>query len=189
MKNQINLVNLRIVKESEAKEAAEQNFRKNTDNFNQDAHKFNLSVQSAEKDNHTMKTKLQDMLKQVNDYSNAKTQTAGRLEHTSQELDEATRHFTLESDEQNRRIAVLHAELKDLQDKINNNNHKGSLLGTKIKDLSETQYRVESEQSENILKLKNEHERLKTENNDMHHKVSKYTKDVEQAKVALDKST
>lgn len=189
LKNQINLVNLRIVKESEAKEAAEQNQRKNTDNFSQDAHKFNLSVQGAEKDNHTMKLKLQEMVQHVNDSSNNKTHTNSRLEQTNQELDEATRHFTLESDEQNRRIGVLHQELKELQDKINNNNHKGSLMGNKIKDLSETQYRVESEQSESILKLKNEHERLKTENNDIHFKVSKQTKEVEQTKVALDKST
>lgn len=113
------------------------------------------------------------MVQHVNDSSNNKTHTNSRLEQTNQELDEATRHFTLESDEQNRRIGVLHQELKELQDKINNNNHKGSLMGNKIKDLSETQYRVESEQSESILKLKNEHERLKTENNDIHFKVSK----------------
>lgn len=130
-------------------------------------------MQSAEKDNHTMKLKLQEMVQHVNDSSNNKTHTNSRLEQTNQELDEATRHFTLESDEQNRRIGVLHQELKELQDKINNNNHKGSLMGNKIKDLSETQYRVESEQSESILKLKNEHERLKTENNDIHFKVSK----------------
>jgi methyl-accepting chemotaxis protein len=130
-------------------------------------------VQSAEKDNHTMKLKLQEMVQHVNDSSNNKTHTNSRLDQTNQELDEATRHFTLESDEQNRRIGVLHQELKELQDKINNNNHKGSLMGNKIKDLSETQYRVESEQSESILKLKNEHERLKTENNDIHFKVSK----------------
>jgi len=132
-----------------------------------------LSVQGAEKDNHTMKLKLQEMVQHVNDSSNNKTHTNSRLDQTNQELDEATRHFTLESDEQNRRIGVLHQELKELQDKINNNNHKGSLMGNKIKDLSETQYRVESEQSESILKLKNEHERLKTENNDIHFKVSK----------------
>lgn len=130
-------------------------------------------MQSAEKDNHTMKLKLQEMVQHVNDSSNNKTHTNSRLDQTNQELDEATRHFTLESDEQNRRIGVLHQELKELQDKINNNNHKGSLMGNKIKDLSETQYRVESEQSESILKLKNEHERLKTENNDIHFKVSK----------------
>lgn len=129
------------------------------------------------------------MLKQVSEYSNAKTQTAGNLEHNNNELEELQRHFTLESDEQNRRIGVLHQELKELQDKININNHKGSLMGNKYKELSETQQRVESEQSENILKLKSEHERLKTENNDFHFKVSKFTKEVEQTKVALEKST
>lgn len=86
-----------------------------------------------------MKSKLQEMLKQVSEYSNAKTQTAGNLEHNNNELEELQRHFTLESDEQNRRIGVLHQELKELQDKININNHKGSLMGNKYKELSETQ--------------------------------------------------
>lgn len=103
-----------------------------------------------------MKAKLQDMQNQVSDMSNAKTHISSKLDHTSQDLEEAQRHFTLESDEQNRVIAVLHQELKDLQDKMTNNNHKSSHLGNKVKELTNTQNRVESEQSENILRLKSE---------------------------------
>jgi len=85
-----------------------------------------------------MKNKLQDMLGHVNEMSNVKTQISGNLDHCQQQLEEAQRHFTLESDEQNRKISVLHQELKDLQEKMNNNNHQGSHLSSKVKEITET---------------------------------------------------
>lgn len=180
---------MRISKEGEAKDAAEHNLKKNNDNFSHDANKFNQSVQTAERDNYAMKAKLQDMLNQVTDMNNVKTHTASKLEHTSQDLEEAQRLYTLESDEQNRVIAALHQELKDLQDKLVNNNHKSSHLGSKNNELANNYNRIEAEQSENILRLKGEYERLKSDNNELHNKVSRLHKDVEQTKDDLEKST
>lgn len=177
------------MKEGEAKEAVENKLRKNAEHFSQDAQKFDTAVKSAEKDNQTMKTKLQEMVKALNELSNNKIQIAGKLDQRHQEFEEVQRLFTLESDEQNKHISGLHEELKDLQDKINKYSHKGDLLGNKYKELNETQYKVEAEQAESILKLKSEHERLKSEHNDLHFKVAKFTKEVEHTNVALEKSS
>lgn len=73
-------------------------------------------MHTAEKDNHILKTKLKDMLRQVNELQDKKTQIGGMLDHKQQEVDEDHRQFTLEADEQNKRINVLHNEVKELQE-------------------------------------------------------------------------
>lgn len=92
-----------------------------------------------------MKTQLQEMVKNVNELSNAKIQIAGRLDQNEQDHDEANRQFKIEADEQNKLISVLHNELKELQDKLNKQNQKGGLISNKYKELNETQMRVEAE--------------------------------------------
>jgi len=164
LKNQINLVNLRITKEGESKDNAELNLKKIHENYNNDATKVKQTVQSADKDNHILKTKLQDMLRQLNELNGIKTQTSGMLDLKLQEIEEDQRQFNFESEEQNQRIAVLHTEVKELQEVIINDNHKGSNLNHKIKELTENHSLVQGEQAEKMFKLKSEHERLKGEN-------------------------
>jgi hypothetical protein len=81
-----------------------------------------------------MKAKLQDMQNQVTDMNNNKSHISSKLDITSQEAEEVQRNFTLESDEQNRVIGMLSQQLKDLQDKLVNNNHKGSHLSMKVRN-------------------------------------------------------
>lgn len=164
LKNQINLVNLRITKEGESKDNAELNLKKIHESYNNDATKVKQTVQSADKDNHILKTKLQDMLRQLNELNAIKTQTSGVLDLKLQEIEEDQRQFNFESEEQNQRIAVLHTEVKELQDVIINDNHRGSNLNHKIKELTENHSLVQGEQAEKMFKLKSEHERLKGEN-------------------------
>jgi len=136
-----------------------------------------------------MKAKLQDMQNQVTDMNNNISHISSKLDITSQEAEEVQRNFTLESDEQNRVIGMLSQQLKDLQDKLVNNNHKGSHLSMKVKELTNTSHHVEGEQGENILRLKSEHESLKSDNNQLHNKVTTLHKDVDATKDELEKST
>lgn len=59
------------------------------------------------------------------------------LDQKQQEVEEDQRQFSLEADEQNKRINVLHNEVKELQEYINNNNHKGNNMNNKNNELAE----------------------------------------------------
>lgn len=107
------------------------------DSYSNDSLKVKQSHQSAEKDNHILKTKLKDMLRQVNELQASKTQISGMLDHKQQELEEEQRQFNMESEEQNKRISVLHNEVKDLQEYISSSNQKGNNLNNKINELAE----------------------------------------------------
>jgi len=51
IKNQLNLINLRINKESEAKDSTEGVLRKNNENFSHDAAKLSNNLRTSEKEN------------------------------------------------------------------------------------------------------------------------------------------
>lgn len=131
LKNQINLVNLRISKENEAKDYVEINIRKNTDQQDQDIQNLRTNFKSAEKDNHIMKSQLQEMVKYIDELNNIKTTIAGKLDQRDKEHEEALKQFTIENDEQNKLIKELHQKLKDLQDKLNRQNQKGHPISSK----------------------------------------------------------
>lgn len=65
LKNQINLHNLKLTKEAEARANAEEALKKNNDKFQNDAEKYTGSLKNINKDNETIATRLQESEKNL----------------------------------------------------------------------------------------------------------------------------
>jgi len=110
-----------------------------------------------------------------------------RLQNKNQELEESRKRYSEENEDKARRIGHLHAELKELQERLNEQNIKNSLLESKNQDLLNNFDRVAQENSENISRLKIENERLSGENNTLFARISKLSTDLSSASVSFDK--
>mmetsp|Transcript_8939 Transcript_8939/g.7804 ORF Transcript_8939/g.7804 Transcript_8939/m.7804 type:complete len:81 (+) Transcript_8939:196-438(+) len=65
LKNQINLHNLKLTKEAEARTSAEDALKKNNDKFQMDVEKYTSSLKNINKENETLAQKLQESEKQL----------------------------------------------------------------------------------------------------------------------------
>jgi hypothetical protein len=65
LKNQINLHNLKLTKEAEARTNAEDALKKNNDKFQMDVEKYTSSLKNINKENETLAQKLQESEKQL----------------------------------------------------------------------------------------------------------------------------
>ena len=65
LKNQINLHNLKLTKEAEARGSAEEALKKNNDKFQSDVEKYTSSLKNINKENETLAQKLQESEKQL----------------------------------------------------------------------------------------------------------------------------
>jgi len=65
LKNQINLHNLKLTKEAEARASAEEALKKNNDKFQSDVEKYTSSLKNINKENETLAQKLQESEKQL----------------------------------------------------------------------------------------------------------------------------
>lgn len=59
-----------------------------------------------------------------------------QLQARNDELEDAKRRFNDDNDEKNSRINQLHMEVKNLQDKLNDNNIKGAMVEGKNHDIN-----------------------------------------------------
>lgn len=75
-----------------------------------------------------------------------------RLNNKAQELDDARKRFEREQEDKNKRINGLHQEIKELQDKLAENNSRNNLLDNKNKDLVSSFERMTSENRDCINK-------------------------------------
>jgi len=60
LKNQINILNLRLSKEVESRQQTEDALKKNNEKFSVDAEKYTSSLKSINKDNEQLALKLQE---------------------------------------------------------------------------------------------------------------------------------
>lgn len=84
---------------------------------------------------------------------------------------------------------MLHTELKELQDRVNDQNVRNSMVDSKNADLCENYDRVLNENNENIFRLKKENERLGIENRDLLNKTSDLHKELDHFHQNLDEQT
>lgn len=134
LKNQINLINLRLTKEGESKLNTEDALRKNNDRFTTDTEKYSSSLKNVSKDHETLTTKLSDTEKNVYNETVFKKELESKLHSKTLELEDARRKFSDENEEKSRKIGHLNTELKTLQERFNDQNVKNSLLDSKNQD-------------------------------------------------------
>lgn len=129
-------------------------------------------MRTSEKENEYLQIKLVETEKIVSDSQLNKYNTQSKLDQTTQDLEEYLKRSAAENEEKARRINSLQAELKDLQDRINDTGAKNLFLTGKVTDLGATYDRTHHEQSDNILRLKSEYDKLQGDNNDLHNKLA-----------------
>lgn len=154
LKNQINLINMRITKEGESRQNAENALRKNNENFSNDAQKFSYTLNNVSKEHETLNLKLQENDRNLEKSAQQRQDLQAQLDMKTHELDDLRMKYSLELEEKNKRISLLHQELKDLQERVNEQNVKRSLLESKNRDLSENYDRISVETSDTLNKLK-----------------------------------
>lgn len=111
-----------------------------------------------------------------------------RLQAKTSELEDSRRKLADENEDKNRRIGHLHAELKELQDRLNDQNVKNSLLDSKTQDMLGNYERVSNENNDNISRLKIENDRLTGENVDLLSKISKISNELDSFRVGDEKN-
>jgi ABC-type phosphate transport system auxiliary subunit len=144
----VNLINIQISKVTEAKDNTENALRKNNENFSHDTQKFSTSLKNSERENEFLKNKLTDNEKEVYNANIERTNLESRLNQNQNELDDQNRNYTLENEDKLKRISLLHAELKELQERVDHQNVSNSLLDSKNKDLDHNYCRISTEQVE-----------------------------------------
>lgn len=179
MKNQINLVNMRIAKEGEARSNAETSLRKNNERFSTDTQKFSYSLRNCSKENEELATKLEQTDAALHGTTNEKRDLEAQLEQRAAELEDLRKRHGIENEEKNRRISMLHQELRELQERVNEQGVRGNMLEAKNKDLGINYDRSNAEGGENVARLRSENERLQNENKDLISRTHKLGKDVE----------
>jgi len=118
-----------------------------------------------------------------------KNNTQYKLDQTQHDLDECLKRYTLDNDDKNRRINALHQELKELQDRINDTGAKNQLLSGKVNEIGNNLDITHHEQTDNINRLKIEHDKFVGENNDLHNRLSYLTKEVDIARSTLERNS
>ena len=108
----------------------------------------------------------------MSDSQHNKYNTQSQLDLTTQDLEEFLKRSAADNDEKSRRINSLQAELKELQDRINDTGAKNLFLTGKVSDLGSTYERTHHEQSDNILRLKSDYDKLQADNNELHNKLN-----------------
>jgi len=88
LKNQINLINLRLTKEGESRTNAEDALRKNNERFTTDTSKYSNSLRGGSKDNETLALKLQDTDKIIYKANLERKDLESRLQNKTSELED-----------------------------------------------------------------------------------------------------
>lgn len=110
-----------------------------------------------------------------------------QLQTRNDELEDAKRRFNDDNEEKNARINQLHQEVKNLQDKLNDNNIKSAMIEGKNHDIAGNYERTATTTADNIGRLKIEYERLTGENADLLSKISRTSNELENNRIKLDK--
>jgi len=105
LKNQINLINLRISKESESRLSVESALKKHNEKFFSDTTKFDSSIKEYSKDNETLALKYQEIERTLQQSTIEKREFELRLSTKVKEFEESKTKFQSELEEKNKRIA------------------------------------------------------------------------------------
>jgi len=139
------------------------------------------------KDNEALAQKLQEAEKNLYYINLEKKELELRLNNKAQELDDARKRFEREQEDKNKRINGLHQEIKELQDKLADNNSRNNLLDGKNKDLVNSFERMTTENRDCINKYRSENEKLNHQNMDLISKASKLSNELDALRSQSDK--
>lgn len=139
------------------------------------------------KDNEALAQKLQEAEKNLYYINLEKKELELRLNNKAQELDDARKRFEREQEDKNKRINGLHQEIKELQDKLADNNSRNNLLDGKNKDLVSSFERMTTENRDCINKYRSENEKLNHQNMDLISKASKLSNELDALRSQSDK--
>jgi len=149
--------------------------------------KYCTNLKGSVSDNESLAIKLQDNDKELYKANMFKREVEMQLQSRNDELEDAKRRFNDDNDEKNSRINQLHQEVKNLQDKLNDNNIKCAMVEGKNHDISGNYERTVSQTTDNINRLKIEYERLTGENSELLAKISRTSNELENNRIKLDK--
>ena len=110
-----------------------------------------------------------------------------RLSNKTQELEDSRKRFEREQEDKNKRINALHQEIKELQDRLSDNNTRNSVLESKNKDLVSSFERMTTDNRDCINKYRSENEKLNAHNMDLISKASKLNNELEALRNQSDK--
>lgn len=162
---------MRLSKEGDAKKQAEDALRKNNERFSYDATKFSTSLKNVNRENEGLGLKMHETEKTIYREETERRELEVKLKALTEELELTRLAFTQQNEEKNRRISLLNAELKELQERFNEQNVRNSVVDSKNGELSENLSKIRNENEGLIFRLQKENERLNRE----HEELSKRT--------------
>jgi len=109
-----------------------------------------------------------------------------QLKTLTETLELNRKAFSEQNEEKKRRISMLHAEMKELQDRVNEQNAKNAYIDSKNQELNQDLNKVVEENEGVIQRLKKDNEKLRLENKDLDNRTTNLRNEVDGFKVHLE---